>query len=110
VDDRLVVGQLDVGPDASREEALMSVDELGLYVHEVQPAGGKARPVLAPLVLLVERDCAEVDDFHRPVKLESCLDQLALVGPDNALGDGLFHLTKTALDFLSLGGGAELAE
>src|SRR5262249_3342418 len=110
VDDRLVIRQLDVRPDAPREQALVLVDEVWLDVHEVEPARSEARPVLPTLVLFVERYRAEVDDLHRALLLETSLDQPALIGTNDPLGDGLLDLPQPHLDLISVRRGAELPE
>src|SRR5205823_5516811 len=86
------------------------VHEVWLDVHEIEPAGGEARPVLTSLVLLVEGHRAEVDDLHRAMLLEARLDQLALVGTHYALGNGVLDLSKTGLDLAPVRRGAKLSE
>jgi hypothetical protein len=59
-------------------------------------------------VLLVEGHRTEVDDLHRSLLLEAGFDQLALVGANDALADGLLNLPETRLDLVLIRGGAEL--
>src|SRR6185437_11572395 len=100
VDDRLIVGELDIGPDAAGEQPLMLVDEFRFDVNEIEAARRQTRPVFAALILLVEGYCAEVDDLHRALLLEAGLDELALVRAHDALADGLLHLLEACLDFV----------
>ena len=90
VHQRLVVGQFDVGPDAAGQRPLMFVDEPFVDVDLLQARRYQACPVLAALVLFVERDRHQVDELHRAGSLQPGLDQFALVGPHDPFGDGLF--------------------
>jgi hypothetical protein len=110
VDEGVVVGELDVGPHAAGEEALVLVDELLADVHLRQAGGGERGPVLAALVLLVEGHGDEVDELHRPAALEPGLDQLGLIGADDALGDRLLDEVEALADLDLVGRRAVLAE
>src|SRR5439155_17268184 len=79
-------------------------------MNELEPARREPGPVLPALILLVEADGTEVDDLHRTLLLEPRLDELALVGADDALGDRLLDLAEPFLDLLAVRGRAELAE
>ena len=73
-------------PPVSRRSCLWTM--LVRDVRLVEAAGGELRPVLPALYLFVEGDRHEVDELHRARRLEPRLDQLRLVGADDALGDG----------------------
>ena len=69
MDDRLVVAELYVRPDPSREKPFVFVYKFRIDVDEIEAADGEMAPVLPALVLLIEGHSAEVDDAHRPLLL-----------------------------------------
>ena len=103
VEHRLVVGQFHVGPNAARQRPFMFVDGPLVDMDLIQPGGGKPSPILAALVLFVERDGHQVDELHRAGSLEPRLHQLALVGPHNPLRDGLLDALEPVADLLLFG-------
>ena len=110
VQDRVVIDQLDVRPDAAGQNALVLLDHPLVDMDLVEAGRGKLGPVLTALVLLVEGDGDEVDQFHHAMLPQARLDKLVLVGPDDPLGDRALDEVKPLFYLVVLGRRAVLAK